>query len=325
MSQISGIKFDGAKRRMSLFPVNVLNCVLDVLEYGAKKYTKSIDYTASSFILELRGELELCRTVQSVGDLNIFAIRQKDCVLPAPINTLKVDEGLFALSVKEDGSFIPARDVVVVMTNGSKQQIRNIKSINEKITLTGIDNTPNTCEIIVCEDSLIHYPEPVISTLSKLISCKRGDLQNKRLLFCSKNRTIRAQSALDLLLSAPYISTMTIKQDGREVIFVVAATMVWECLTTLLQVLRQRYNIFPNLQQIKLSDNLCRAEFSGTNNWKHVANGEVRYYDAAMRHIGARHAGEINDPESKLPHLGHAMCCLIFWLWFDLTKRRGHR
>lgn len=61
------------------------------------------------------------------------------------------------------------------------------------------------------------------------------------------------------------------------------------------------------------------------DNWKHVENGEVRYYDAAMRHIGARHAGEINDPESKLPHLGHAMCCLIFWLWFDLTKRRGHR
>jgi len=61
------------------------------------------------------------------------------------------------------------------------------------------------------------------------------------------------------------------------------------------------------------------------DNWMHVPNAELRYYDAALRHITARQAGEINDRESKKPHLAHAMCCLIFWLWFDLTKRRGHR
>jgi hypothetical protein len=61
------------------------------------------------------------------------------------------------------------------------------------------------------------------------------------------------------------------------------------------------------------------------DNWKYVANSEQRYYDAAMRHIMARQSGEINDPESKRPHLAHALCCLTFWLWHDLNKRRGHR
>jgi hypothetical protein len=61
------------------------------------------------------------------------------------------------------------------------------------------------------------------------------------------------------------------------------------------------------------------------DNWMRVVNGEDRYYDAAMRHIQARKLGEINDPESRRPHLAHALCCLIFWLWFDLKNRRGHR
>jgi hypothetical protein len=61
------------------------------------------------------------------------------------------------------------------------------------------------------------------------------------------------------------------------------------------------------------------------DNWKGVVDGETRYYDAAMRHISARQMGQINDPETKRPHLAHALCCLIFWLWLDLKNRRGHR
>jgi hypothetical protein len=67
------------------------------------------------------------------------------------------------------------------------------------------------------------------------------------------------------------------------------------------------------------------AKKYSTDNWMRIINGEERYYDAAMRHIDARRSGEINDPESKRPHLAHALCCIIFWLWFDLKKRRGHR
>jgi hypothetical protein len=53
------------------------------------------------------------------------------------------------------------------------------------------------------------------------------------------------------------------------------------------------------------------------NNWQHVENGRQRYYDALMRHMEAWWLGEKTDPESKLSHLAHAGCCLVFLLWLD--------
>ena len=53
------------------------------------------------------------------------------------------------------------------------------------------------------------------------------------------------------------------------------------------------------------------------DNWMHVPDARRRYYDAAMRHIEAWLLGEQNDPESGLPHLAHAVCCLLFLIWFD--------
>ena len=66
------------------------------------------------------------------------------------------------------------------------------------------------------------------------------------------------------------------------------------------------------------------------DNWKKVAEPDTRYYDAAMRHMTAWQEGEYRDQESKLPHLAHAACCILFLLWFesmdqlslDLSKRR---
>lgn len=48
-----------------------------------------------------------------------------------------------------------------------------------------------------------------------------------------------------------------------------------------------------------------------------------RYYAAAYRHIVWRwwHCGENIDEESKLPHLAHGICCLVFLLWYDLQYR----
>lgn len=49
-------------------------------------------------------------------------------------------------------------------------------------------------------------------------------------------------------------------------------------------------------------------------NWAHVENARDRYFDAAIRHLVAWHAGERVDPESGLPHLAHAGCCVLFLL-----------
>ena len=53
------------------------------------------------------------------------------------------------------------------------------------------------------------------------------------------------------------------------------------------------------------------------DNWQKVPNARTRYYDAAMRHIDAWWQGETLDDETQLPHLAHAVCCLLFLIWAD--------
>lgn len=52
------------------------------------------------------------------------------------------------------------------------------------------------------------------------------------------------------------------------------------------------------------------------NNWQKVTE-KPRYIAAAFRHIIARVKGEHMDQETGLPHLAHAVCCLLFLLWHD--------
>ena len=58
-------------------------------------------------------------------------------------------------------------------------------------------------------------------------------------------------------------------------------------------------------------------------NWAHVPEARTRYYDATMRHIEAWWLGEKVDPESGLPHLAHAVACLLFLMWFDGANERA--
>jgi len=52
------------------------------------------------------------------------------------------------------------------------------------------------------------------------------------------------------------------------------------------------------------------------NSWKSVENGKQRYWGALLRHIVAIEKGELIDPESKLPHLGHVFCNIMFLHYF---------
>lgn len=50
------------------------------------------------------------------------------------------------------------------------------------------------------------------------------------------------------------------------------------------------------------------------DNWRKVDSADTRYLAAAFRHLIAHNSGEVNDPESGLPHLAHAGCCVLFLL-----------
>lgn len=65
------------------------------------------------------------------------------------------------------------------------------------------------------------------------------------------------------------------------------------------------------------------AKKYGVDNWQRVEGADHRYYSAAMRHLDAWWSqGEYRDKESGLPHLSHAICCLLFLAWQDRQDGR---
>jgi hypothetical protein len=59
------------------------------------------------------------------------------------------------------------------------------------------------------------------------------------------------------------------------------------------------------------------AEKYSRDNWKFVPDAARRYYNAALRHLTSWQKGERLDSEWGLPHLAHALCCLLFLSWID--------
>jgi hypothetical protein len=61
------------------------------------------------------------------------------------------------------------------------------------------------------------------------------------------------------------------------------------------------------------------AQKYSAHNWKQIPNARERYFAAALRHMSAWREGEITD-ESTYHHLAHAICCILFLMWYDTHK-----
>ncbi len=78
---------------------------------------------------------------------------------------------------------------------------------------------------------------------------------------------------------------------------------------------KPRYDLMPVHAEAAVVDVLTfGAKKYAPDNWRHVESATDRYTAAALRHIAAYRMGEREDQESGLPHLAHAVCCLMFML-----------
>lgn len=88
---------------------------------------------------------------------------------------------------------------------------------------------------------------------------------------------------------------------------------------------KPRYSLLPTgtINQVVQVLEYGASDKYEVDNWQKIPDARRRFYDAAMRHIDAWWNGEINDVDkdgvkgSQLPHLAHAICCLLFLMWFD--------
>lgn len=59
------------------------------------------------------------------------------------------------------------------------------------------------------------------------------------------------------------------------------------------------------------------AQKYSRDNWRYVDDAKHRYTKAALRHLIAYTKGEVEDPESGMPHLAHLGCCILFLMELD--------
>lgn len=88
---------------------------------------------------------------------------------------------------------------------------------------------------------------------------------------------------------------------------------------------KPRYSLLPTgtVNQVVQVLEYGASDKYEVDNWQKIPDARRRFYDAAMRHIDAWWSGEIIDIDkdgvkgSQLPHLAHAISCLLFLMWFD--------
>lgn len=82
---------------------------------------------------------------------------------------------------------------------------------------------------------------------------------------------------------------------------------------------KTRYDLLPPLALDEFAKVLTfGAKKYDPENWRLVDDAMNRYFAAAQRHMWAFKRGENSDQESRLHHLGHAICCLAFMLELEL-------
>jgi len=88
---------------------------------------------------------------------------------------------------------------------------------------------------------------------------------------------------------------------------------------------KPRWGLLPwrQVQDVVKVLTLGAKKYPSADNWQKVPDAENRYFDALMRHVYAWVKGEKMDPESGLPHLAHAVCNVLFIMWFDDHKKEG--
>lgn len=80
-----------------------------------------------------------------------------------------------------------------------------------------------------------------------------------------------------------------------------------------------RWDLVPFIALIEMVKVLTAgAQKYGDDNWKYVKHAKHRYFAALMRHLSAWWIGEREDSETKLHHLAHAGCCVLFLLYYEL-------
>ena len=86
-----------------------------------------------------------------------------------------------------------------------------------------------------------------------------------------------------------------------------------------------RYSLIPPevLQELAKILTHGAAKYA-PNNWKKCEDTSF-YWDSLFRHLQSHRLGEVVDKDSGEKHLSHALCSLMFLVWFNEKDNNGSK
>lgn len=294
MTKEKALRYNKGKKEWSLVDYKSLEPLVDVLKFGADKYTKEIDIDVL-YLIELCQKQEYAKTVKLVKELSHEsfvrpAIEKLQSNMVYVTGAMPIDQSIKNLFVDHA---LSSYESVVLQSQLTKSE--NTRSLIE------IDQSLKT------EREYEKLPEDATQNILNIIKEESfyGGWQTTEL---QKSFTIELNSLGARYVKARkgYTLTMTILQENTEVFYVVSATTQLGCLMTMLNCLVKQLNI-------SIPQNVTNGKIvnSGRDNWK-LDMPIQSIVDSMMRHVVAFADGEVNDPESGLPHIGHIMCNAMF-------------
>jgi len=301
------LRFNEGKLKWSLVHFKSLEPLIQVLMFGASKYTKSVCLTEESL-------LSLCQLWEKEEFVRIVTLKkgfvQKDCV-QAAIELQATPQKSAGDVEKLDYYDLKVCADLAVKQNGLKRilQQKMLERNTKKCTERSL-NLERKKELEILKEERILR---MLQSKNAIPSLEILNSEESPNLFISKDVSKVAEFAD---LTSDYTSIMTIKQEDTVIYFVVNATKHLDCLMILLKNLQKQKLIWKPIT--RKGNKIILHE--GVNNWKKKMNTS-EILESSMRHLTALFDGEENDKESKLSHAGHVMCNMMFYIYHKNKKK----
>lgn len=285
-----GVKADTGKAPWHLFPWDAGTEVVRVLDYGRRKYTREWEVSEEEAIRWLTNLLS-----------------SKD-----PSYVIQIERGI-------------ATDSAALATKGNYVVgIQNSQSASEKTGDSGASEIQRKLLPTTEDERKTHTAASAMRTQASASISEGSELLPRSYQPCENSRIVGVEYVYET--SSPLALNMSItvtKAGVCEGSYVAVATTVSGCLEKILSYCNERFPIFRDRSPINFekSDKVVKIKMGGERNWEKGMDFS-RLFSAGQRHLIAWWEGETIDPESGLPHLAHAACCVLFLL---ALEKRGFK
>lgn len=298
-----GLRYNDNKPHWGLVDFESLLPLVQVLEFGAKKYTltKNLDILS---LFQLCLKSEFVKNVTIVNELS-----HEDFVLPViekKQNSMELVPDVWSIGqLMESLCAEPVQNMKeLTLTQIRNNGLKRIKSITEVI-----QSLKKEKENVIDLEILTQYMWP--KEKEKVFFTDLQTMESQK-NFISKSVNEVVKYVEDW---KGYTLTTVIKQENTEVFYVVNATTPLDCLMTMYNFLKLQKFTYLNLKV--MNDKIV---ISGANNWK-MGLDKTEILESMQRHLIELFKGNPKDNDSTLHHVGHIMANAMFYSYFDKENR----